>query len=251
MINRPIEYQRMAESEERHWWYKSLHNNIKAAIKKTFKENSSIKIVDAGCGTGGMLDVLKNSGYSDIQGFDLSADAIEFCKQKKMNAFLGDVVLIEQYYEKNSIDVIICNDILCYFQTLEEQQKIMTSFESVLKKGGIIILNLPAFESFSGMHDIAVGIKKRSCVDDMKQIKGGLEIEKLYCWPFTLFPLILLTRKIQKRGLNSHPDAEIKSDVIVPSKVLNNLFYFITKAERFLDLPYRYASSVFTVFKKI
>lgn len=63
MINRPNEYRLMAIVEDVHWWYRFLHMKCFEALTQNFS-NSKIKILDAGCATGGLMGYLKNHGLN-------------------------------------------------------------------------------------------------------------------------------------------------------------------------------------------
>ena len=157
MINSKNEYIKMDSVEKKHWWYKSLHELVLNSVESNFN-SKEIDILDAGCGTGGLLEYFRSKNYNNISGFDLSRDAVELSKQKGLNTIKLD--LKEYQYTDKQYDVIISNDTM-YFFDLYEQQKILNEFYLSLNGGGIIILNLPSFSAFSGIHDKAVGIQKR------------------------------------------------------------------------------------------
>ena len=69
MLINSSEYEKMYQTEEKLWWYKILHEKVLEVIILFFQENKSIKILDAGCGTGGMLEILKKNDYINIQEF--------------------------------------------------------------------------------------------------------------------------------------------------------------------------------------
>ena len=81
MIDKFEEYEKMAFVETKLWWYKILHEKVLNAFinNKIAKENL---ILDFGCGTGGLLEALKNAGYYNVTGLDTSDFAIDFCKKK-------------------------------------------------------------------------------------------------------------------------------------------------------------------------
>jgi len=62
------EYEKMAEVEDRMWWYKALHRNLLGLIER-FLDAPAARLLDAGCGTGGLLRVLDTPtptiGWSD------------------------------------------------------------------------------------------------------------------------------------------------------------------------------------------
>ena len=77
MIGKQYEYEAMARCEKELWWYKSLHELTLSKIK-AYSSSKELNILDAGCGTGGFLAKLENEGYTNVQGFDLSEDAVKY-----------------------------------------------------------------------------------------------------------------------------------------------------------------------------
>ena len=75
MLGNKDEYDRMAEAEGKHWWYRSLHERVLRTIQKQFASRD-IDILDAGCGTGGLLSYLRDNGFTNLQGFDISEFAV-------------------------------------------------------------------------------------------------------------------------------------------------------------------------------
>lgn len=249
MLNNPKEYEKMAEAEVGHWWYKTLHHLVLTSIHKN-TQGLDIKILDAGCGTGGNLQYLRDNGYKNGCGFDLSSHAVSYCKSKGLDVNEGDLLNIDEYYEPNSFDVIIACDNL-YFLDREDIPSFMFSCKKLLKKNGIIIVNLPALKAFRGTHDISVGIKERFAEADLEnyfQISSLKLVTKTY-WPFLLSPLIFFVRFKQRLGLDFNKDNnEISSDVETPNKYIN---FFLQKLS-LLSLYFKidWGSSLFVVYRK-
>ena len=250
MVNRVEEYIKMDKVENDHWWYKSLRELVLNTIDKEFQHRRGITILDAGCGTGGLMNYLINNQLTNIEGFDISSTAIDIAKKKYLNVSIGD---LEQYrYNDKKYDVIISNDTM-YFFSLDEQKKILDEFYKSLNYNGIVILNLPYSNIFSGMHDKAVGIQQRftqKMINDMIDFSKYGIVRKAY-WPFILFPIILLTRSFQKLKLFLDKDIEIKSDIDMPSNWVNNILYQIVKNENKYLSKKPIGSSLFLVLKRI
>lgn len=250
MVDRIEEYIKMDKVENDHWWYKSLRELVLNTIDKEFQHRRGITILDAGCGTGGLMNYLINNQLTNIEGFDISSTAIDIAKKKYLNVSIGD---LEQYrYNDKKYDVIISNDTM-YFFSLDEQKKILDEFYKSLNYNGIVILNLPYSNIFSGMHDKAVGIQQRftqKMINDMIDFSKYGIVRKAY-WPFILFPIILLTRSFQKLKLFLDKDIEIKSDIDMPSNWVNNILYQIVKNENKYLSKKPIGSSLFLVLKRI
>jgi SAM-dependent methyltransferase len=254
MLLNSEEYAAMFNVEENLWWYKTLHERVLKEVGFFAKNDKSIKILDAGCGTGGLMLKLKKQGFENVSGFDFSADAVGFSQMRHLNVTKEDITHLKGTYSEASFDVIISGDVLYQFDDSTIQSTIF-EIGKLLKPGGVFITNNQAFSIFKGTHDIAVGAQKRFILSDFQRYlkaTSGLKIVKSTYWPLLLSPLILAVRLIQKFKLklnlvNMH---KIKSDVGMPSDFVNHIFFFICSLERRLLPKSPFGSSLFLVIKK-
>ena len=250
MKDRPNEYYKMAEVEMNHWWYKSLHFQVLQQLKIKSR-SKKIKILDAGCGSGGLMKYLKARGYENMKGFDISDEAVNLCKKEYLKVIKGDLKNIASLYEGERFDAIISNDNL-YFIERSEITRFIDDCANLLEPNGLLVINLPCLEIFRGIHDISVGIKKRFSKDEIDKLfnnKQFLMLKKNF-WPFLLSPAILLIRFFQRIRIYLIPNTKVYSDISLPSKMINFLFFKIT----YFDLNYiRYralGSSILIVMRK-
>lgn len=246
------EYRMMYEAEEKLWWYKVLHEKVLKVITENFGNNKQIKILDAGCGTGGLMSFLAGNGYSNIEGFDFSADAVSFCNERKLNVKQIDITDFDKFFEDSVFDVIINNDVVYQFDNLTIQN-IFYSFQKKIKHTGIIITNNNAFKIFYGTHDIAVGGKQRFSMNNFEEIFKPLSLIIIYYsyWSWILSPLILSVRLLQQIQLkfNLINLKNVKSDVVVPSSYVNNILYRLVKLEERILKKGFFGSSLFMVLQ--
>lgn len=244
------EYYRMAEVESTHWWYRSLHFLVLKHIKKHFSSRK-IKIIDAGCGTGGLMSFLIGRGYRDIHGFDVSDVAVKFCQDNNLSVFKGNLKNISDYFQEEDADVIISNDTF-YFLSIDEQRKLADDIYRVLRKGGVLIANMPALKTFGGIHDLQVGIKRRFEREDIGRVFDGNKYALLTktFWPLALSPVIWLSRYVQRLKMKLNPDTRIISDLKNEGKIINSMLFSITKAENQILSKKPFGSSLFLVMKK-
>lgn len=248
------EYQAMFEVEDQMWWYKTLHEKVILEVKLYSNEYGNLKILDAGCGTGGLLTKLKNEGINNIEGFDFNADAVSFAQSRGIKVSQQDITHFAHNYVAGSFDVVISDDVLYQFNDKDLLSALNNIFK-VLKPGGIFITNNNAFRIFGGIHDIAVGSKRRFVKRDFDSfLKGvdGVSIKKYTYWSLFLSPMILGVRLLQKLQLKLGLVKldEVKSDVSMPSEIVNNLLYSVCKAETSLLKKAPFGSSLFMVIKK-
>ena len=250
MLNKKEEYKKMSIVEQSHWWYKILHKLVLDSLIQNIPSKDS-KILDAGCGSGGLINYLNLCEYKIVQGFDLSDYAVSISKDKKLNVVYGDIKNIESVVSSQHFDAIISNDTM-YFLKMDEIKQFLESCAKLLNPDGIVILNIPVFESFKGIHDISVGIRKRFSRSDLNIFINNKDfaVEKRIFWPFFLSPLIFFVRFVQRIKLIFFKP-KIKSDVNLPNSLINNFLYKITLFEvNNITYPF-FGSSFFVVLKKI
>jgi ubiquinone/menaquinone biosynthesis C-methylase UbiE len=240
------EYQRMYTLESGFWWYRVLHELVDATIGK-IKKSSPLKMLDAGCGTGKMMEILGK--YGEITGIDFSEDAIGFCRKRGLkNLEKGD--LNDYVFENDEYDAIVCLDVL-YHAAIQDDTAVLEKFFHALKAGGSLVINLAAFEYLKRSHDVVVHTKKRyrknSFVDDLKKI--GFTVQYAgYRMPHLYF-IILLAKLFREESKQE----ESASDLKELSGFMNSLLYNAGRVENWLiKLGFRFpvGSSLFVVAKK-
>ncbi|MFN8346664.1 MAG: class I SAM-dependent methyltransferase [Spirosomataceae bacterium] len=251
MIGNTIEYEKMYAAERELWWYKILHRKVLRAVRRHFP-GQTISILDAGCGTGGLLSFLKTNNYHHTVGLDGSEDAVAFCRERQLDVTLCRFESLETFRPENRYDVIICNDV---FYCLEEEHipRAMRYFREHLKPNGLLITNNNAFDAFYGTHDVAVGGKRRFVLKDLEKMAKSADFQVIYAtyWSFFLSPLILAVRRWQafklRRGWEKKEN--IVSDVALPSPPVNQALFYLVKTEEHLLPKSPFGSSLFTLMR--
>ena len=251
MLDRPDIYRLIAWVEDSHWWYKTLHIRCVAALNRNFN-NSKINILDVGCGTGGLMNYLVGRGYKNIEGFDLSEVAVEYSLSRGLMCWKQDIKTLNVHPNLKLYDAIFSCDTL-YYLSKEEVYIFLENCHKLLNENGLLVLNIPALEIFSGIHDVAVGIQHRFTRKDVFDFIDGekYEVKQYEYWPFITSPLIFLVRILQRMKLYFVPATMIKSDVKLPPKLLNWFLFIICSFElKYLAKIAPFGSSIFLVLKK-
>ena len=250
MIDNRREYEVMAEVETNHWWYRILHSLVLESIERELM-SPNIHILDAGCGTGGLMHSLKAAGYRQVKGFDLSPIAVDICQKKGLDVQLASLNDIATIQAPSKFDVIISNDTL-YYLSADQQSAFFKNANTRLNRGGLLLINMPALAAFRGTHDRAVGILHRFNRLEVKELiqSAGFEALTLRYWPFSLSPAIFVVRAWQR--LKYDPASLIKplSDLKSHSVLLNTLLYRLIRLEIRLARNTPFGSSLFTVLRR-
>lgn len=240
------EYARMYHLETSFWWYQILHELVDSTVGKN-KQVGDIKILDAGCGTGRMMEILQKYGL--VYGIDYSEEAVFLANKRGLdNIEIGN--LNEYYFKENCFDTITCLDVL-YHSDIIDDLSVVQNFHNALKPNGILIINLPAFEYLKRSHDIVVHTKKRYrkgvFVSQLKAI-GFSEVHASYRMPH-LYCIILISKLFAGKRSFKKPESDLKE---LPDW-LNSLLVFLGRIEnsfikRGFSIPF--GSSLFIVAKK-
>ena len=98
-------------------------------------------ILDVGCGAGQMLQFLKDNGFSNVSGVDISIEQVGLALQRGLNAAARDAV--EHLCESPlKFDAIIALDFIEHF----EKRELLSLFDTIraaLRPGGRLILQTP------------------------------------------------------------------------------------------------------------
>jgi SAM-dependent methyltransferase len=243
------EYRLMFDAEESHWWYVSLHNLITGIVEQEARKGA-LQVLDAGCGTGRLCQLLQ--GFGEVSGCDISATALDLCRERGLDrlfqADLNSAELRSRYY-----GVITSIDVL-YHLAIEDDSRVVQKFHDALRPGGVLILNLVAHEFLRSAHDTAVHTRKRYCRDDVVKMleNNGFVVEKAtYRLGILFLPLVVhrLCRRFANRGKT--PET-VASDVRPIPPVLNSILLFLANCENRLlarwSIPF--GTSVFAVARR-
>ncbi len=233
------EYDLMAKMENSYWWYKSLQAMISELADLELKNCSKVRILDAGCGTGGMLDRLSEKfPRAESIGVDFSKEAIGRVSQRqKVSVIQSSVAQLP--FQAAVFDMVLSMDVL-YMQGVDEQRAVREAWR-VLKPGGVLLVNLPAFEWLKGEHDQAIHTRHRYQLEEVKHLLAGngFRVRKLFYWNFILLPVIFLARRFFRPQRQTK---QPKSDLSPLPKTANNLFSvvcrFDTIVSRYLPIPF-------------
>ena len=205
----PREYERLAASEERMWWFRGLHANLVAAWKKRAASAgaaATLRLLDAGCGTGGFLRRLRVDAPGAICcGLELDGAAARVAGQKSVAAIVAGSVERLPFADQ-AFDAIFSADVLCHRGVAEEAA--LGEFRRCLRPRGVLVLNLPAYRWMFSAHDIAVDNARRYGTSELRlalAAAGFVEAQILH-WNAILFPLMVLRRKILRRAPGAPSD---------------------------------------------
>src|ERR1044072_4757248 len=109
---RAQDYADLYALEEGLWWFVGMREVKRAMLERVCPPGRARDVLDAGCGTGGMLTWLGR--YADggrVAGIDFSADALDFCRSRGLSDVVQASVTALPFAEE-SFDLVTSFDVL-------------------------------------------------------------------------------------------------------------------------------------------
>ncbi|MBI5686017.1 MAG: class I SAM-dependent methyltransferase [Verrucomicrobia bacterium] len=228
------EYHAMRAAEDRHWWYVGLHNLVIRMVRREAgRVGHPLDILDAGCGTGRLCELMQPFGT--VTGCDMHPLALEASAGRGLGRLRRCDLAVDDL-EAETCDLITFMDVL-YHRAVADDKAVLQKLWRGLKKGGLLMLQVAAFESLRGAHDVAVHTRRRYRRGEVVHLleEAGFTVEfatyRLLAW----FPPALLWRCFTRLRPPRASDGKPLSDVSSPvSPRLNQLLAACVKAENVL-----------------
>lgn len=230
-------FDEMFALEDSYWWFIGRRHLVATLIKTYARASSdqSLQILDAGCGTGGTLDVVAHLGC--IHGCDIAAAPLAYCAQRG-HENLAACSVTELAYANEAFDVVISCDVLEHIDTDVEA---MREMQRVIRPGGILIATVPAHKFLWSEHDEALAhvrrYERKEFISRLQE--AGYSIEKLSAAVSFVFPVILAFRLLQR--VRPKPSDQPDTDLRILPKPINNVLIALLKLEawlmKFMNLP--------------
>ncbi|MBG1232197.1 class I SAM-dependent methyltransferase [Aestuariivirga litoralis] len=216
-------YQRLDQLEGQHWWFVARRKIIASAINRFAPRKKNLRVLEAGCGTGGNLAML--SRFGQLEAFELDAEARSIA-QAKMPINVKSGMLPDQIpYRAGSFDVVTAFDVI---EHVEQDVESLHSLGERLAPGGRLIMTVPALPWLWSKHDETHHHFRRYTKTSLNEAlrKAGLEPVNVSYFNSLLFPLIAGLRLARKQlGL-----AESADDAM-PGRFTNFMLKLVFGAE--------------------
>ncbi len=232
----------MHRVEDAHWWYRSL----RALIRSNLDAHAGIgSVLDIGCGTGANLAMLGED--FEATGVDYSPDALRNCAHRGLNR-VAQANALTLPFSSSSFDIALMMDLL-YHRDVPDKHAALAEGARVLRPGGVLLLNVPAYEWLRSSHDEAIQTGHRFTRGEVVSLleSTGLQVLRVTYWNAALFPAIALLRFWRRHSTHSGSDLEGYREGVA-GKFLGGVLGLERALLRYVDLPF--GVSIFAVAQR-
>jgi SAM-dependent methyltransferase len=188
-----VEVQAMLNQEDRHWWYRGRRRIVCEELAQ-LPTGPTMRVLDAGCGSGRLLDELRDYGH--VTGLDLNPDSVEIARSRGHE----DVVQgpVEQLpWPDETFDLVISLDMV---EHTPDDRVALRELRRVTKPGGLFLMTVPALRALWSSHDVFNNHFRRYDRRMMRALAAdtGWSIERMTYFNSLLLPPAAAVRLLQR-----------------------------------------------------
>jgi ubiquinone/menaquinone biosynthesis C-methylase UbiE len=187
--------------EEDFWWFAGMREITAALLPPVSLPLSGSMVLDAGCGTGGMLSWLAaRVPEGTITGIDLFEEALRFCRNRG-HKHLAQASVTELPFADSTFDLVTSFDVLVQLRGTDAAAHALSEMHRVLRPGGIAFVRVAAYEWMRSSHDKALGTQHRYVLGELvqKMEQAGFRVLRATYANSILLPVAMLRRLVFKR----------------------------------------------------
>ncbi len=209
------EVRKLAELEDKHWWYSERRHLLAAALRDTRPGTA----LDIGAAGGGNTRVLRRLGWR-ATALEYGADGAQIAAERGLRVLRGDATCLPIASE--SLDLVVAFDVL---EHIVDDKSAAGEIVRVLRPGRDALIAVPCDPELWSAHDDAVDHVRRYTRETLTALLGGagFEIRSMDSWNVLLRPIVKLRRRSSSGSdldhLNPMVNAGLKA-IIAAERVL-------------------------------
>lgn len=206
----PDQYALMAELQDHHWWFAAKRRIVDTLVRQYAtappgddRRPPTDWVLDAGCGTGSMIPVLRHWGR--VIGTDVHRQGLQFVRHRP----LVEADVLRLPFADHTFRLLGCFDVL-YHRRIVDVEVALRELCRVCHRQGLVVLTDSALPFLSSSHDTALHGARRFRLESLQALLENAGFRVLYGSYFhtVLFPIAAIVR-LTKRALEGTPTSAV------------------------------------------
>jgi ubiquinone/menaquinone biosynthesis C-methylase UbiE len=216
------EYTKMYELEDSHWWFLGKRKIAEKMIARYVPLTPQDRILDVGCGTGGMMKVLREHGQ--VFGVDICSLGLELARGRGFDS-LSQGSALGLPFADNTFALITSFDVL-YHEEVGNDALALREYYRLCRPGGSLLITDSALPILYSQHDQAYHGSRRYTARDLRRkvTQAGFQVLKLSYMNMLLFPFVFAIRMTKRYAPGNTSES---SDLHPVSPLLNSILFAI------------------------
>jgi SAM-dependent methyltransferase len=213
-------YRRLDALEGRHWWFAARRRILKSAIQRFRPKAEPLRVLEAGCGTGGNLEFL--SEFGSVDAFELDDEARALAEAKAPVGIRKGMLPDDVPFANGRYDIVAAFDVI---EHVDQDVASLRSLGERLAPGGRLLMTVPALPWLWSSHDDHHHHFRRYVRSDLLAAleAAGLKPVEVTYYNTLLFPLVAGVRFLKKLlRLEDAPDDRMPAPAV--NAVLRTVF---------------------------
>jgi len=204
---------------ENSFWVSSRNRLFKSIVHRYRSPNGKTKFLEIGCGTGDFIRQIVEHDNFEITGSEVYLKGLVYARKN-----LPGVDFVQFDVTQGRIgeqfDMIVAFDVL---EHIDNDLAAIANISQMLRKDGVLVISVPQHMFMWGELDEIVKHKRRYSRNELvgKLEQNGLDIARCTSFVFTLFPVMYISRLLDKGRDKSQSDEAALAKRVTFPRVLN------------------------------
>jgi SAM-dependent methyltransferase len=235
-----------ARAERDHFWFRGFRRFVRPFIEQALDGIDRPCILDAGCGTGNNLDMLRRHGRAT--GIDITFSGLLHAKRNGKRA-IAQASVTHLPFPSSRFDLVTSFDVIYALEDEAEAAALMEMYR-VLRPAGHLVLNVAALPMLRGNHSVLGGEVRRYTRTLLANHlrRAGFEVRRITYTNAAILPIVASVRFLQRLTGPRESVQEISVPAPPVNAVLSAVLVLEAAALRVVNMPL--GSSLLALAKK-
>lgn len=217
----PDEYLKLEQVEKEHWFYAGKRRIVFNWLERLGALGPEKLLIDCGAGTGQFVAEARDRCRAVA--VDDHEESLEIASRLLGQEHVRRGSCLELPFEAESADVVTALDVI---EHVEDDQRAVAEMSRVLKKGGYLVITVPAFQALWSDWDVALHHFRRYRRPQLVQLleNASLEVVHINYVNVLAFPAVFVMRK-WRTWFQQPASPGLRAEERIPPPWLNRLLF--------------------------